>query len=221
MFDPVLKERISQSGVIAVLVLDRLEDAIPVAKSLLEGGITVMELTLRTEVAFPALEAIVRDVPEMLVGIGTILTPVQAHEAVDRGAAFGVAPGCNPRVINAARDVGLPFAPGVATPSDIEAAVEAGCRLLKFFPAEAMGGMQFLQAIAAPYAHLGLRYIPLGGLYGGNLDDYASNPLVAALGGSWIATRERIREGKWAEITALARKAQTAIQHAARKPMRT
>ena len=166
-----------------------------------------MELTLRTPAAFDALVEIRRNVPEMVAGIGTILTVEQLARAKDCGAAFGVAPGCNPRLLAAAREAGLSFGPGVATPTEIEIAVEHGCRLLKFFPAEAQGGLSYLRAMAAPYVHLGLRYIPLGGLTAGNAAAYLADPLIAAIGGSWIAPRDLIKANDWDAITANAREA--------------
>lgn len=203
-FDPELSERIASFGVVAVLVVDRADDAVPLAKALLDGGVGVMELTLRTPAALDALKNIRANVPEMIAGVGTILTPSQVQSAKDAGAAFGVAPGMNPRVLAAAASSGLSFAPGIATPSDIEAALEANCRLLKFFPCEASGGLPYLKNIAAPYAHLGLKYIPLGGLNEKNMSTYLSEPLVSALGGSWLAPRDSIQAGDWTAITARA-----------------
>jgi 2-dehydro-3-deoxyphosphogluconate aldolase/(4S)-4-hydroxy-2-oxoglutarate aldolase len=212
LFNDNLLGQIRESGVIAVLVVDKLEDSVPLARALLEGGIQTMELTLRTPVALEALKRIRAEVPEMVAGIGTILTPEQARQAKEAGAAFGVAPGMNPRVVSAALKLSLPFAPGVATPSDIEQALEFGCRLLKFFPAEGCGGLTYLRNMAAPYMHLGLRYIPLGGLNTGNLEAYAKEPLVHALGGSWIAPRELILKQDWDAIRSNARDAKQAIE---------
>lgn len=211
-FDGSLTERIGRSGVLAVLVIDRVEDAVPLANALLEGGIDAMELTLRTPAALGALKAIRANVPEMLAGIGTILTPEQAVQVKEAGGAFGVSPGLNRRVVEKAWEVGLPFAPGVATPSDIEAALEYGMRLLKFFPAEPAGGMAYLKSMNAPYAHLGLRYVPLGGLHAGNMRPYLADPMILAVGGSWLAKREQIAAGDWAAIAQCAREAVTLAQ---------
>jgi 2-dehydro-3-deoxyphosphogluconate aldolase/(4S)-4-hydroxy-2-oxoglutarate aldolase len=194
-----------------VLVVDRVEDGVPLARALLDGGVTVMELTLRTSAALGALRAIRESVPEMLAGVGTILSATQVVEAVEAGGAFGVAPGFNPRVVEAARNSGLPFAPGVATPTDIEAAIEAGCRLLKFFPCEPMGGLPYLKAMAAPYQHLGLGFVPLGGIHAGNMAAYLAEPSVAALGGSWLAPRQLIATGDWQAIRNLAAEATATI----------
>jgi len=160
-----------------------------------------MELTLRTPAAMEALLSIRGEVPEMIAGVGTILTPQQVGEVAAAGAAFGVAPGMNPRVVMEAKQTGLPFAPGVCTPSDIEAALECGCRVLKFFPSEPLGGMGYLKSISAPYAHLGLSFIPLGGVDAGNAESYLREPNILALGGSWIAPRDLIRNRDWAAIT--------------------
>ncbi len=200
-FDPELATRIESFGVIAVLVVDRADDAIPLAKALLDGGVGVMELTLRTPAALGALRKIRAAVPEMIAGVGTILTPAQVQEAKEAGASFGVAPGTNGNVLAAARAAALPFAPGIATPSDIESALEHGCRLLKFFPSEPSGGLSFLKNIAAPYAHLGLKYIPLGGVNEKNLPVYLGEPIVGAIGGSWLAPRELINAADWKTIT--------------------
>jgi len=211
VFDPQIQAKVTACGVIAVLVIDEVRDAVPLARALLAGGVTAMELTLRTEAAIGALKAIRQEVPEMLAGIGTILSPAQVDTVVKAGAAFGVAPGFNRRVVEAARDHGLSFAPGICTPSEIEAALELGCRLLKFFPAETCGGLKHLESMAAPYLHLGLRYVPLGGLTARNMVDYLASPLVPAVGGSWLAKRDAVKAGDWLGITAGAREARTAI----------
>ncbi|MDB6170762.1 MAG: 2-dehydro-3-deoxyphosphogluconate aldolase [Chthoniobacteraceae bacterium] len=200
-------ERLTSACVVAVLVIDRAEDAVPVAEALLAGGVTAIELTLRTPAALDALRQIRRAVPGMLAGIGTVLTPDQVKQVIDAGGEFAVAPGMNPRVVEAALAAGLPFAPGICTPSDIERALEYDRRLLKFFPAEPSGGLAYLRAIAAPYAHLGLKYIPLGGLTISNMADYLREPVIGGIGGSWIAPRDDIRAGEWARITESAHRA--------------
>ena len=204
--------RMQRTGVIAVLVLDRVEDAVPLARALLAGGVDLMELTLRTPVAVEALRRIVGEVPEMLAGMGTVLTPEQVQAVKAAGAAFGVAPGMNPRVVRAAAEAGLPFAPGVVTPTDIEHAVECGCRLLKFFPAETSGGLKHLKYMAAPFAHLNVRFIPLGGLDLTNLEKYLRDPLIQAVGGSWIAPRDLIQQQDWSKIADNARQATQLVQ---------
>lgn len=211
MIPDSLKTSISQSGIVAVLVIDDAADAVPLARALLAGGVDVMELTLRTGAALDSLRAIRDQVPEMLAGIGTVLTPLQVRDAHEAGAAFAVAPGFNPRVVEAAKETGLPFAPGVFTPSDVEGALEFGCNVLKFFPAESGGGLGHLKSLAAPYAHLGLSYIPLGGVNPTNLPDYLGSPLVAAVGGSWLAKRESIAAKDWVKITDNAKEARAII----------
>jgi len=201
MFNEALRSHLHRSGVVSVLVIDDPADAVPAARALLAGGVDCMELTLRTPAAMEALLSIRGEVPEMIAGVGTILTPQQVGEVAAAGAAFGVAPGMNPRVVMEAKQTGLPFAPGVCTPSDIEAALECGCRVLKFFPSEPLGGMGYLKSISAPYAHLGLSFIPLGGVDAGNAESYLREPNILALGGSWIAPRDLIRNRDWAAIT--------------------
>lgn len=201
----------SAARLIAVLVIDELEDAVPVAEALLRGGVTAMELTLRTPVAFDAAAAVRETCPEMCLGIGTILSPDQVVPALTAGAHFGVAPGVNPEVIRKAAEAGLPFGPGVMTPTDIDLAIREGCRLLKFFPAGSAGGLDHLKNIAAPYAHFGVRFIPLGGVNAGNLREWLASDLIAAVGGSWLAPREVIRAKDWATIEANAREARAIL----------
>ncbi len=150
MYD-ILHNRLHRAGVIAVLVIDDADDAVPLARALITGGVDCIELTLRTPIAIDAMKRIRVEVPEMFVGAGTVLTPEQVNEVKAAGAAFGVAPGMNPRVVAEARRIGLPFAPGICTPTDIELALEQDCRLLKFFPSEPSGGLAYLRSIAAPY----------------------------------------------------------------------
>ena len=209
MIPEPLAARIQHTGIVAVLVIDNEEDGPPLARALLAGGVDAMELTLRTPAALGALRRIRAEVPGMLVGAGTVLTPAQVSEVKNAGAEFAVSPGVNPRVLKAAADEGMPFAPGIATPTDIELALESGCRMMKFFPAEQSGGLSYLQAIAAPYRHLGVSFLPLGGLNEKNMAAYLSDSLVSAIGGSWLAPREAIREARWNDITSLA---ETAVE---------
>jgi 2-dehydro-3-deoxyphosphogluconate aldolase/(4S)-4-hydroxy-2-oxoglutarate aldolase len=208
-----IQARLHRSGVLAVLVIDDDAQAVPLARALLEGGVDAIELTLRTDAAMTALRRIRAELPAMLVGAGTVLTPEQANAVQAAGAAFGVAPGMNPRVVAEARRIGLPFAPGVCTPTDIELAVEQGCRLLKFFPSEPSGGIPYLRTIAAPFQHLGVRFIPLGGVSASNAGTYLREPSVLALGGSWLAPAELIRSNDWKAITASARVASNIVQN--------
>src|SRR5258708_27436926 len=192
-----LQVKIERSGIVAVLVVDSAQDAVPLARALLAGGIGVMELTLRTPAALDALKIIRAEVPEMLAGVGTILTTAQVDATVKAGAAFGVAPGFNPKIVSAARSAGLPFAPGIMTPSYIVGPLELDCRLLKFFPAETTGGIKHLSAIAAPYAHLGVKYMPLGGINIKNVASYFESPLVAGIGGSLVPVRKIFQPHRW------------------------
>jgi len=207
MFDDSIAGKIEECGVVAVLTVERVEDAVPLARALLAGGVEAMELTLRTPAAVDALRAVVAEVPEMLAGVGTVLTAAQVAQVHEAGAAFAVAPGTNPTVLQTAKELGLPFAPGVATPSEIEQALELGCRVLKFFPAEPIGGLPYLRSMATPYAHLGIRFMPLGGVNAKNMADYMKSPLVLGVGGSWIATKDNIAARDWDAITATAREA--------------
>jgi 2-dehydro-3-deoxyphosphogluconate aldolase/(4S)-4-hydroxy-2-oxoglutarate aldolase len=200
-FPEEILERIERTKIVAVLVIDSAEDAVPLAKALLKGGVDAMELTLRTDAAIESLTRIRESVPEMLAGIGTVLTTEQVEQVKAAGAQFAVSPGLNPDVVECAQDLQLPFAPGVMTPSEIEVALELGCRELKFFPAEPSGGLKMLDSIRAPYAHLGIRFIPLGGVNTDNMLQYLKHPGVLAVGGSWLTPRDVIQSKNWDAIT--------------------
>lgn len=202
---PAIIERIDRSGVIAVLVIDEVKHAVPLANALMAGGVDAIELTLRTPAAMDAARAIRKEVPELLLGFGTVITVDQIKAISSLNADFAVAPGCNPKIIAAAIDHGIPFAPGISTPSDIEIAIEQGCRVLKYFHAESSGGLKNLSNIAGPYQYLNLRFIPLGGLNLSNVVDYLNSPLITAIGGSWIAKRSMIIGEDWEGITRNAR----------------
>ena len=204
MFPEALVQRLRKSGVVAGFSVEKAEQAVPLCRALLAGGIDVIELMLRSVAGIDGVRAVCANLPEMLVGVGTILTPEQAREVKAAGAAFGVAPGTNPHVMRAAQEAGLPFAPGICTPSDLEAAIELGCRFVKFFPAEAAGGVAYLRNMSAPYAHLGIRYFPLGGLNAENMISYLKEENVLAIGGSWIVKRDLVLNENWNEITARA-----------------
>ncbi len=195
-----LAEKIKAARIVAVLSVNDKSAAVDLVKALSDGGIKAIELTLRTPNAFECASAIAENADGILLGIGTVLTPEQAVEAKKRGADFAVSPGCNPRVIDAAQNAGLPFAPGIMTPSEIEQALEHGCRLMKYFPAGTSGGMKHLESMSAPYKHLGISFIPLGGLKLANMGEYLSSPLVAAIGGSWIAPSKLIEARDWVSI---------------------
>lgn len=205
-------ERLEATGIMAVLIVDDAQDAVQLARVLLENGIQGMELTLRTAAAMESLCEIRKSVPEMFAGVGTVLTPEQVNEAKRNGSAFGVAPGYNREVVAAAAAAGLPFAPGIATPSEIEGAYSQGCSVLKYFHAEGMGGIEYLKGINAPYKHLGLRYIPLGGVGLHNLRDYLALKEVIAIGGSWIAPQDLIQAKDWTAIARNAREASAILR---------
>jgi 2-dehydro-3-deoxyphosphogluconate aldolase / (4S)-4-hydroxy-2-oxoglutarate aldolase len=202
-----LKQDLLKAGIIAVLELDSEEYAIPVARALVRGGVTAIELALRTKAAQPSIELIAKNVPEMMLGIGTIIFPGQVVAVQSLGARFGVSPGFNPTIMQEALDAGLPFAPGIATPSELEAALAFGCDVLKLFPAESLGGIPYLKSMNNPYKYLGLTYIPLGGVTEENLVAYAEMPEILAIGGTWIAKRELIKDKNWDEISRRAEKA--------------
>ncbi|MBS1852865.1 MAG: bifunctional 4-hydroxy-2-oxoglutarate aldolase/2-dehydro-3-deoxy-phosphogluconate aldolase [Acidobacteria bacterium] len=197
-------DRIKARRILAAATLPSADLAVPVARALCEGGLDVMEVVFRSRGAAASIERIRAHVPDMQVGAGTLLTCAQIEEALAAGAQFGVSPGFNPTVVKAAQNLGLVFIPGVATPGEMERALELGCETVKFFPAEAAGGVKFLRAVAGPYAHTALRVIPFGGIGPHNLTDYLANPLVAAVGGSWIVHREKVLAGDWKGITELA-----------------
>ncbi len=215
LFPAQVRSRLRSAGLVAVLVVDEVEKAVPLARTLVGAGVDIMELAMRTPASMEALGRIVREVPEMLAGVGTVLRPDQVAEAKERGAAFIVTPGTNRAVLEAARARGVPIAPGIAVPSDIETALEYGCRLVKLFPAEQQGGLPYLRAIQAPYAHLGVEYIPLGGVSEANCRTYLAEPSVIAVGGSWIAPRERIAAGDWKAIGETAARAAAACRREA------
>jgi len=198
MIDRLLAKRI-----VPVVVLDDAKDAEPLAKALLEGGLDVIEVTFRTPAAEESIRRIAGAFPEMLIGAGTLLDEAQVEKAHNAGASFGLAPGLNPKVIAKAKSVGMEFSPGVMTPGEIEAGLSLGCQLQKFFPAMAAGGPGMLKALAGPYAHTGVKFIPTGGINRANLRDFLELPVVAAIGGSWMVDRKLIQAGNWAEITRL------------------
>ncbi|MEI4472376.1 bifunctional 4-hydroxy-2-oxoglutarate aldolase/2-dehydro-3-deoxy-phosphogluconate aldolase [Frigidibacter sp. MR17.24] len=200
-------ERVAAIGVVPVIAIEKVEHAVPMADALLEGGLSVAEVTFRTEAAADVMAVLHDRRPELLLGAGTILNPDQVTRALQAGATFGLAPGFDPEVVLAADEAGLPFAPGIMTPSDISLAAARGCRLMKFFPATPAGGPSMLKNISAPFAHLGLRFIPTGGVTPETMKDWLALPQIAAVGGTWIAKPEDMRAGDWSGIAAKARDA--------------
>jgi len=206
-----IKNEIANGGIIAVLEIEDEKNAVPLAKALIDGGISVIELALRTPAAIPSISLIAKEAPQMFIGAGTIIKKEQVSMLRKGGyktdVRFGVSPGINPEIVKKAIACGLPFAPGIATPSELELAISLGCNTVKLFPAEGLGGLGYLKNINAPYNHLGIKYIPLGGVSIDNLASYAKFPSVLAVGGSWIATKELINSQNWAEITKRAKEA--------------
>jgi len=209
----LLEQQIGRNRILAVLTIENADHAVPAARALLDGGVGAVELALRTNASLESLSRITEEVPEMLVGVGTVLRPDQCHEVARRGGAFALAPGHNPRVTATAREIGLPFVPGIATPTELESAVESGHRVLKVFPAEHLGGVPYLKSLNGPYKFLRLRYIPLGGVNQENLGEYLARPEVLAVGGSWLASAELIAREDW---SAISRNAEAASKIAAR-----
>ena len=205
-------EQIMRTRLVPVVVLDRAEDAVPLAEALLAGGLEAMEVTFRTAAAAEAIRRVTQSMPRMFIGAGTLLTPDAVKQAADAGARFGLAPGLNEKVIVAARQAGLMFVPGVMTPSDVERGLDLGCKLQKFFPAETAGGAKMLQALAGPYAHTGVRFVPTGGINAANMAGYLALPVVAAIGGSWFVERSFIAARNFTRITELTKQAVTIAQ---------
>lgn len=207
-----LADRLRTHRLVPVLVLERVEDGLRIGRLLLEYGLAVAEITLRTPAGIEVIAALAREFPGLHVGAGTVLNVDDLHRAFDRGARFAVAPGLNPAVMQAAVDGGLPFSPGVATPTEIEAALAFGCRTMKFFPAEAAGGLPMLKAMAAPYKHLGVSFMPTGGVTLANAPAYWAEPAVAAVGGTWLGKPDALRAGHWDLIEAAIRDAAAVLK---------
>ena len=195
-------DRVARLGVVPVIAIESADAAVPLADALLEGGLPVVEITFRTAAAAEVIRRIAKERPQLIVGAGTVLTAANLETAKASGAAFAVAPGLNPAIVKQAQAIGLPFVPGVATPTDIEAGLSLGCKLLKFFPAEALGGVGMIDALSAPYKHAGVHFMPTGGVNTANLESYLKLDTVAAVGGTWIAKKEDLANGKWADVRA-------------------
>lgn len=190
-------EQIAKYRVVPVITIESPESAVQLADALIGGGLPIAEITFRTSAAAEVIKRLSTERPELLVGAGTVLTPENLKAAIDSGAKFGVAPGFNPVTVKAALDANWPFVPGVCTPSDVETALSYGCKTLKFFPSEAMGGLNMLKSLIAPYGHTGVQFMPTGGIKAGNLSEYLATKGVVACGGTWIATKDDISEGRW------------------------
>ena len=200
--------------VIPVLTIERLEDAVPLARALVAGGVGMLEVTLRTPVAIKAAKAIMANVPEAVVGVGTILSVDDLARAEEIGALFGISPGATPELLKAAATSGLPFAPGIATASELMQALAHGFGLVKFFPAEQSGGIKALRALAGPFPDA--RFCPTGGIGEANAAAWLAEPNVVAVGGSWLCPAAYIRSGNWSGITAMCEQAMKSLKPAPR-----
>jgi len=198
---------IARHRVVPVIAIESVDHALPLADALLAGGLPIVEVTFRTAAALDVIRLLARERPQLLVGAGTVLDPATVDAAAEAGARFALAPGCAPATVHRARAVGLPFVPGVQTPSEVELALSLGCTMLKFFPAEAAGGVTMLEAMHAPYRHTGVRFVPTGGVSPANLASYLACGAVAAVGGTWLAKPSDMAEGRFDEIAARARDA--------------
>jgi len=190
-----------QATIIPVLTIERLEDAVPLARALVAGGVRTLEITLRTPVAIESAKAIMAHVPDAVVGIGTILNADDLARAEGIGARFGISPGATPDLLKAAAASALPFAPGIATASELMLGLLHGFNLVKFFPAEQSGGIKALRALAGPFPDV--RFCPTGGIAEANAASWLAEPNVVAVGGSWLCPAADIRSGNWAGITAI------------------
>lgn len=191
--------------VLPVVVVERLDDAVPLARALVAGGLPAIELTLRTPVALDAIRAISAEVPEILLGAGTITTPAEAEAAVDAGARFLVSPGCTPTLLAGMRATGVPFLPGTSTVSEVLAVLESGQQEMKFFPAEASGGLPYLKSVGGPLPQA--RFCPTGGITPASAPGYLALPNVGCVGGSWITPTDAVDAGDWERVASLAAEA--------------
>ncbi len=200
MEEKELYAQMEKCGVVPVIAIESPDMALPLADALIEGGLPVAEITFRTAAAAEVIKKLKKERPQLFLGAGTILSVKNLMQAKEAGAVFGVAPGLNPQIVKKAVDIGFPFFPGVMTPSEIDQGLSYGIKVLKFFPSEASGGTSMLKAVSAPFGHLGVRFIPTGGINIKNLEDYLKMPQVIACGGTWIAKKDVISAGNWDEI---------------------
>ena len=196
-----MMKKLQKTGIVPVVVLDRAEDALPLAECLMEGGLPCAEVTFRTAAAEESIRKMAKAYPDMIIGAGTVLTTEQADRAIDAGATFIVSPGFNPKVTEYVLKKGVPMTPGVCTPTEIEAALQFGMDVLKFFPAEPAGGLKMIKALAAPY--VGVKFMPTGGINAANVREYLAYDRIVACGGSWMVSGKLVKEGKFDEIRAL------------------
>ena len=207
--EDLIKE-ISAAGVVPVVKLDDAASAVKLAEALRKGGLNCAEITFRTDAAEEAIRLIAEKYPDMLIAAGTVLTAEQADKAMAAGAKFIVSPGLNPDVVRHCKNKGYPIIPGVCTPSEVEKALSLGLKYLKFFPAEAAGGVKMIKAMAAPYTMV--RFMPTGGINTANLADYLSSKAVFACGGSWMVPSDKINSGNFAKIEKMTADAVTLLK---------
>lgn len=200
----------SKIGIVPVVVLNDAKDAYKLGEALMEGGLPCAEVTFRTEAAKEAIKIMSKEYPEMLVGAGTVLTIKQVDEAVENGAKFIVSPGINPKVVEYCVNNDIPITPGTCTPSNVETALEFGIDVVKFFPAEPSGGLNFIKAIAAPYT--GVRFMPTGGINEVNVREYLKYDRIIACGGSWMVKGDLIKAGEYDKIKELTREAANIVK---------
>lgn len=197
-------ETLGKAGIIPVIVIEKEAEAVPLAQALVKGGLPVLEVTFRTQAAAGAIAAIRQAVPEAIVGAGTLLTVEQLKAAKAAGAVFGVAPGFDPVIMAAAKSEGLPFCPGVQTASELSQALTAGCKMVKFFPAEAAGGVKMIKNLLGAFRFTGVKFMPTGGVNLSNVGDYLAVPEIICCGGTWIVPKDALAAGDWAAIEKLA-----------------
>ena len=200
-------KQIYEKRVLPAATVEKVDDAVPLAEALLAAGLDIIEITFRTQAAEEAIRRVASRFPQMLVGAGTVLTQDQLRRAIGAGVKFNVAPGVNPDLVTESMTAGVPFVPGVATPTEIDRGISLGCKLLKFFPADALGGVKTLKAFAGPFAHTGIKFVPTGGINAANAPEYLALSVVAAVGGSWMVPEKLIKEKNWGEITRLSKEA--------------
>ncbi|MGP8305159.1 bifunctional 4-hydroxy-2-oxoglutarate aldolase/2-dehydro-3-deoxy-phosphogluconate aldolase [Vibrio sp. YIC-376] len=202
---------LASARVVPVIQIDNLEDAIPLAETLIENGLPIAEVTLRSPVALEAIQVISQRFPEMLLIAGTVTNPKQADQAIEAGAKIVVSPGFNPETVRHCVTRGIDIIPGVATPGEMEQAMNFGLTMLKFFPAEANGGVETLKAVSGPYRQLS--FMPTGGITPSNIKDYLALPSVVCCGGSWMVDKQLITGGRWDELGQLVRDVLSQIQN--------
>jgi len=202
-------EKIGELGIVPVVKIEKAEDALPLGRALIDGGLPIAEITFRTSAAEDSIKTLTKELPNLLVGAGTVLTVEQAKKAVSAGAQFIVSPGFNPKVVDYCIENDIPVTPGINNPTQIEMALERGIKVVKFFPAEASGGLSLLKSMSAPYS--GIKFIPTGGINQNNLCSYLSENKVLACGGSWMVKPELISSGNFDDITRLTREAVSII----------